>query len=208
MNIVQIPYPIFMYKLLRRCKMPKQIVDARKKLLKNGEAILLNDGYFGLSVSKLARKCNMATGTFYSYFFSKAELTEIILQSGKNRMLANLDIIVNSKASFKQKLDNIYLELKNFSDRYLIIWTQFGAEKDNMERFKEMEATCIQQIAERVKKVVLEVLSSDPKMHISVSIDVLSMIIIHNSFIIAKTPMFSFKNFVEVLWQCIFVSKN
>ena len=115
---------------------------------------------------------------------------------------------LDEQLAFNKKLAGIYLELKNFSDLYLTVWTQFGAEKNNMQRFDVIKAACIQQINERVKQILLEM--AVPASHLSLQMDAdnLSLIITHNLFMIARTPIFNFENFVDVLWKWAFIPRK
>jgi len=188
--------------------MPKKIANVRNNLLEKGRVMLLADGYFGFSISQLAHKCNIATGTFYRYFSSKAKLTEVIVQSDWDEMLGSMDMIVKSQIPFNKKLEGIYLELKKFSDLYLTVWTQFSAEKGNTENFASIKETCIKQLKKRVRQIIVEVVAANPQIQLTENVDMVALIIIHNLFVMARTPIFDFKHFADALWKWALVTKK
>jgi len=188
--------------------MTKPIVNARAMLLERGKKILLQRGYFALSVSGLTKQCNMGTGTFYSYFPSKADLAVAIAQKDWDEMLTQMDLAINSKLAFEEKLRHIYLELKAFTDVYMTYWAQFGAERGNVERFAVIQTNCIRQVAERVLRVIREITREYPEVVLPLASDKLALLIVENMFVIAKTPVFTFDNFAKFLRNWAFVIKT
>lgn len=121
--------------------MSRPINDAKNKLLNCGKELLLQNGYFDLSITKLTHICHMGTGTFYHYFSSKADLVVDIVQADWESTLNSMDNAINDKTSLDGKLRKIYEILKLFNNTYDAIWVQFGAERGNIERFAVIKKT-------------------------------------------------------------------
>jgi len=69
--------------------------DLEKKILELGTIELLEKGYDKTSIRKIARKCNISPGNFYSYFKSKE------------------DLYINVTLAFNQtRIDELYKEMK------------------------------------------------------------------------------------------------
>ena len=188
--------------------MSRPIVDARERLLSSGKKMLLQKGYFALSITQLTRACHMATGTFYSYFPSKAELAECIIQADWEIMLAAMDGVVNSAASFDDKLREIYTRLKGFVDMYGVVWIQFGSDRSNMERFSNLKDMYVYQVSGRVEQILREVTVAHEEISLPVTVDNLDLIIVKNMLIIARTQAFTFTVFEEALWKWALVTED
>lgn len=62
----------------RRIRVPKQVID-KERLIDEAYAIAAREGVSALSVRKLAAACEIAVGSVYVYFPTKADLTAAVL---------------------------------------------------------------------------------------------------------------------------------
>jgi TetR/AcrR family transcriptional repressor of multidrug resistance operon len=93
------------------------MTDKRDKILKATEKVLVNAGVQGLSMHKVAREANVATGTIYRYFQDKDDLLqqlhEKILTYVALHMMENIVPTDPQKMQFRQ----IWLNLWSLSQR-------------------------------------------------------------------------------------------
>ena len=91
--------------------MPDKIENAREILLARGKAMLLQDGYGGLQVRGLTRRCGMASGTFYRYFRNKDDLVFQLMDLGWKTLFEQIRRATNSDLSLHDKLAVIFQEI-------------------------------------------------------------------------------------------------
>lgn len=180
--------------------MSKPIINAREKLLITGKKMLLRDGYFNLYISRLTRECQMATGTFYSYFPSKADLVMEIIKPDWDNLLDTIDIKIEKVSTFDQKLRCIYQEFQGFYNIYGNIWIQFGSEQGNHDMYKITAATRIQQLADRIEQIIKEISAAHPEIVLPEKTSLLAILIVQNLLLIARIPAFSYDRFINA-WQ-------
>ncbi len=93
------------------------MTDKRNKILKATETVLVNAGFQGLSMHKVAREANVAAGTIYRYFQDKDDLLqqlhEQILTYVSLHMMENIVLTDPHKMQFRQ----IWLNLWSLSQR-------------------------------------------------------------------------------------------
>ena len=188
--------------------MSRPVVNARLNLLKYGKEMLLQEGYFSLSVNRLTKTCNMATGTFYRYFPGKSDLVVVIVQTDWNAMLTRMETISKQKITFAEKLRGIFMELKGFTDLYENIWVQFGAEKGNVERFRAIRTTCLQQVADLVTDLLRARSSARADITLTMADTALATLIVQNMLIIARTEVLTIDAFLTILGKWALVPKE
>jgi AcrR family transcriptional regulator len=59
--------------------MPKIIDNARENLLTAAEELLFDEGYKGVTIRKVAKRCGMAAGTVFNYFENKDMLIASVI---------------------------------------------------------------------------------------------------------------------------------
>ena len=57
------------------------IVTSRDAILKKSRELIRQKGCFALNIRAVANECNVAVGSIYNYFSSKAELNEAVVES-------------------------------------------------------------------------------------------------------------------------------
>jgi AcrR family transcriptional regulator len=68
----------------------RQRAETRRAILDATEAILLEDGYEGFSMRRLAERCGYTAPTIYHYFRDKPGLLDALLQERFSRLLRHL----------------------------------------------------------------------------------------------------------------------
>lgn len=98
MNPIHVCF-LIVFSYLEGEKMRTPIKNAKDTIVSKGRVLLFQNGYFRLSISQLAHESNIATGTFYNYFPSKADLVIHIIQADWNAILERIDIIIKTNSS-------------------------------------------------------------------------------------------------------------
>lgn len=71
-------------------KREMQAISTKKKLLNVSKELIINNGYENVSISQICKTCNVAKGTFYTYFTSKDDIVISILKDINEAMFTAL----------------------------------------------------------------------------------------------------------------------
>ncbi|GLC28775.1 TetR/AcrR family transcriptional regulator [Clostridium omnivorum] len=109
--------------------MPKLIENVKEKLIIEGRKTLIEKNYKELNIRDIAKQCSIAIGTFYNYFPNKEEfVSEIFMDDWKNT-LSLVDTLIPSDKSLRDKLNEIYISLQSFLDKYISIFYEIAKTK-------------------------------------------------------------------------------
>lgn len=143
----------------REGKIMNRIVTSKDELIKVAKEIVFEEGIENLSIRSLAKRCNIATGSVYNYFSSKAEVVFAVVE--EFWMMVFREEIFEREVGilFPEYFQRVYKQLSEHIDEFRSLFmTQFhimGAD-DRASR-KKKEETCLSH----VKKRLLEVLALD-----------------------------------------------
>lgn len=104
--------------------MPKIISNVRETLILEGRKFLLKKNYSNLNIREVCKSADISIGTFYNYFSNKHELVVEIFKYDELKIANSIRDLQYSNFSFKDKLFQIYLNLKEFMDNYILIFYQ------------------------------------------------------------------------------------
>lgn len=99
--------------------MPKIIENIKETILLNGKEMLLEGSFSDFSIRKLAKKCEIGTGTIYNYFENKEVLVYQIFLSDWEGTMRLADEMKEQKLPMREKLHRIYISLETFVSQYL-----------------------------------------------------------------------------------------
>lgn len=102
--------------------MPKIIENLRETIVQEGRKLLSNKGYKELNVREIAKKSNIALGTFYNYFSTKDELILEIVREDWRKISDLIERLKGTDESCKEKFRKIYLSLELFISSYISIF--------------------------------------------------------------------------------------
>ncbi|WMJ85535.1 TetR/AcrR family transcriptional regulator [Anaerocolumna sp. MB42-C2] len=66
-----------------------QSIETKNKLLETSIKLIVNKGYDNVSINEICAACNVAKGTFYTYFTSKKEIAVKILSDINDNLFLN-----------------------------------------------------------------------------------------------------------------------
>lgn len=102
--------------------MPKVIENIRETILQTAKSTLLSDGYDGLSLREVARRCNIAVGTIYNYFPSKLTLIAAIILEDWTKQMEKMRRICADAENAEAGIKSIFFILHEFALLYQDVW--------------------------------------------------------------------------------------
>ncbi|MEA4833328.1 MAG: TetR/AcrR family transcriptional regulator [Oscillospiraceae bacterium] len=102
--------------------MSREIENPKELILDESKKIMYAEGYSGISIRRVAKKCGIAVGTIYNYFPTKKELIVEMMASFWEEYFTEIEEILGSREDFYVKLKNIFDSLGHFLIRFKAIW--------------------------------------------------------------------------------------
>lgn len=135
--------------------MPKIIENLTETILAQANKQLFEKGYQDMTMRSVADACGIAVGTVYNYYKSKDVLVaEIMLKDWVRIMDAvkrNCESSINIHEAFKHMYDGVY----EFSDKYTVVWFQYGKEISVRHDMPIQFDWLITQLSDILKEVLL-----------------------------------------------------
>ena len=96
-------------------KRERQAMETQKKLLETSMELIISNGYHNVSISEICAKCNVAKGTFYTYFNSKRDIAVQILGDINYQMFKSMtwDDTMTAVEQFKEYTASYMRAVKN-----------------------------------------------------------------------------------------------
>ena len=91
--------------------MPKIIKDLEKKIFNTSMELFLENGYEGVDMKMIAKKCSIAVGTLYNYYPNKKELYIAILNESWNDTFKRFDKLKTLQLTPREKVEKAILML-------------------------------------------------------------------------------------------------
>ncbi|MEA4900920.1 TetR/AcrR family transcriptional regulator [Desulfitobacterium sp.] len=114
--------------------MPKIIENLKETIILESRNLLSQKGYNDFNVREIAKKCNIALGTFYNYFPTKDEVVMEIVREDWWEISNLVDQLMTTDEPFKEKIRKIYLSLRQFISSYILIFIEMAAIKKPSNR--------------------------------------------------------------------------
>lgn len=175
--------------------MSHKITEAKDMLLQEGKRLLIEEGYRNFSIRNVVNGCGLSTGTFYNNFKTKEELATKILYMDWEAMLNSMDSIKAEDESFKNKLNDVYLLLRDFFSNYKDIFFEMLIERvpERSSNIEIKEAFC--------ERLVPIINSERESGGITCDIDdrKLSYLILQNFIYMSKEDYITFEDFFRCL---------
>lgn len=106
--------------------MPKIIENLKETIILESRKLLTDKGYENFNVREIAKKCNIALGTFYNYFSTKDELILEIVREDWRGISDLVERLKKTEEPFKEKIRKIYLALELFISSYISIFVEMS----------------------------------------------------------------------------------
>lgn len=106
--------------------MPKLLPNLEERFLEHARQILYTEGYAALSVRRLARECQTATGTVYNYYRNKDELVARVMMTDWRKALRQMEMAAQASRTLREGMDGLYQAISTFVARYQSIWHQYA----------------------------------------------------------------------------------
>ena len=134
--------------------MPKIIPDVRNRILDSARKQLGENGYTGLSLRGVAEDCQIAVGTTYNYFPSKAALVAAVMESDWNDAIQEIDDQFSSVTSITSAICSIYRTICKFSKTYWNIFSHAYEVSTNNEPVKDSHDKLMENIKNKLQEIM------------------------------------------------------
>ena len=142
--------------------MPKIIENIREKLLEEAKRQVTENGYSAMTIRSVATACGVGTGTVYNYFPSKDMLVASFMLEDWMLCMKEITKGMSEAESSKKALCCMYLELRNFKEKYTSLFTDENAEASYTASSMQRHKILRDQLAEPIKAWTSKQDKADP----------------------------------------------
>ncbi len=100
----------------------KPVENTGQLILQASKDIAYTKGLSKVSMRKIAEKCDIALGTIYNYYPTKVDIILAIVEDFWKECFAGLNEKFTSDMNFFEKLEQLYVHIKNYTDRFEENW--------------------------------------------------------------------------------------
>jgi AcrR family transcriptional regulator len=133
--------------------MPKIIDNARENLLTAAEELLFDEGYKGVTIRKVAKRCGMAAGTVFNYFENKDMLIASVIARDWAKVLQRINEECRTAKSVSEGLCAVFNGIRSFSEKYKPVWADYTGSFFGF--FRRHRLTLRRQIEELLRSLLL-----------------------------------------------------
>jgi AcrR family transcriptional regulator len=124
----------------------------KKQIMEKAKELFAKKGYHPVTVDEIAQSCDVAKGTLYLYFNSKADLFIEIFVTAHKEILEHVSEIINSGKGFEEVVSEIFDYFEKFI-RGEGFFSRFGKVQKGM-RGVNIPIECMQKINESVAEMI------------------------------------------------------
>jgi AcrR family transcriptional regulator len=124
----------------------------KKQIMEKAKELFAKKGYHPVTVDEIAQSCDVAKGTLYLYFNSKADLFIEIFVTAHREILEHVSEIINSGKGFEEVVSEIFDYFEKFI-RGEGFFSRFGKVQKGM-RGVNIPIECMQKINESVAEMI------------------------------------------------------
>jgi AcrR family transcriptional regulator len=138
--------------------MPKTLPNIKACILQTTREMITEKGYNQLCIRNIAKRCGIATGTFYNYFRSKQEIVSSLLSEDWDRMADLVKKHMRSRKPPIERLEDLYRELEQMMYSVHSLWAEGLPEDMRSETIGKLQMMK-RDIWLQFKRFILEVVS-------------------------------------------------
>jgi len=102
--------------------MPKNLVNIKHEIIQTTREMILENGYDKLNMRDIAKRCGIATGTFYNYFRSKQAIVASLLDADWKVFRQSLQVKTDETQPPVRQLETLFVNLKKLTNDVHSIW--------------------------------------------------------------------------------------
>lgn len=182
--------------------MPKTIDDPRQEILKQAKMILLDEGYKGLNMRKVAKECGFAVGTIYNYFPTKDDLLAQLMGDYWEEYYKILEEIDRENLELLAKLRKMFEQLEIFVNTFRETWI-----KTNREIHYQHSGNGLKRKEDFTEKLILKletILDQENRggkdnIRLEVTTYEISKFIVQNFLMMAQMKQFEYDSFEKII---------
>lgn len=187
----------------------KIIDDPKKIILINAKKILYDEGYSKLSIRRIAKLSNLATGTIYNYYSTKKDIViEMMTDYWEDFFIALRDID-DLNITFYDKLNKIFIELSKFIKTFKEVWLSidFYSDSNYVKSGIERESIYIEKFIRKIEEIVIsENNKVDSSIYVNMDSYEAAKFITLNFITIVQMKIFDYASFEKIMKQ-LFLKK-
>ena len=145
----------------------REAAKRRQDILDAGRTVFWKLGYTSATIPKIAAEAELAPGTLYLYFPSKAAIYAELLLEGYDRLLAHLRSVTDAKTEATKAAEGLVDAFLEFARKYpeyfeIIFFVRQNAAGENweevlgadrVEKLREGESACRGVVAEVLDRI-------------------------------------------------------
>jgi len=112
--------------------MPKILDNVKERAVAEARRVMVEEGYEGLTIRKVAAALDVAVGTLYNYFPSKDFLIASVMLEDWQEIMQRLLEEGPAEDGITQ-IRRVFEGIKEFSDRYSRVWSQYSGQSVRSE---------------------------------------------------------------------------
>ena len=133
--------------------MPKIIPGLRSRILASARLQMKETGFSGLSLRNVAKQCNIAVGTTYNYFNSKADLAMNVMQEDWNTAMKEAGADTKSCQSPEEAVTAVYKAISSFTSDYSFLMHQKEAQNEYSELIARNHTRLVNDISDVLEQI-------------------------------------------------------
>lgn len=102
--------------------MPKNLANIETEIIQVTRKMILENGYEKLNIRDIAKRCGIATGTFYNYFRSKQAIVSSLLDADWKAFRQSMLMDTDASQPFMVQLEAVFTNLKWMTGDVHSIW--------------------------------------------------------------------------------------
>ncbi len=102
--------------------MPKNLENIKEDIIQTTREMIVAKGYYQLNIRDIAKKCGIATGTFYNYFKSKQSIISALLDEDWKTFHSFIVSRNNSGKTAIEQLETLFNDLVLMLKKVHQIW--------------------------------------------------------------------------------------
>ncbi len=137
--------------------MPKNLVNIKAEIIQTTRKMILEKGYENLNIRDIAKRCGIATGTFYNYFRSKQEIVSSLLDADWKAFRLSILRQTNTDQPPMGQLELMYVNLKEMIADIHSIWAAGfpeDLESGTMSKLQRIKKDLRAEFSQHITEVI------------------------------------------------------
>ena len=135
--------------------MPKIIENVREKAIAEARRELLEDGYDGMTMRRVAAELGIGLGTVYNYFPSKEYLAAGVMLEDWQDLMRDFEA-QPAGADARAVIRRLFDLVKTFTGRFLVSWKQYAEHGSALSMRRRYHSVLVTQLEKYIAAALPE----------------------------------------------------